>query len=96
MTIVSALSAAPAALSIAREAATQVAPGFGEMIEKMASQTIQSLRAAESVSVDGVMEKAPVQQVVNQVMEAERVLQVSIALRDKFVAAIQEVGRMQI
>ena len=96
MTIVSAMSAAPAALSVAREAVTQVAPGFGEMIEKMASQTVQSLRSAEAISVDGVMDKAPVQQVVNQVMEAERVLQTSIALRDKFVAAIQEIGRMQI
>lgn len=96
MTIVSAVSAAPAALSLARDAATQIVPGFGDMIAKMAAQSVQTLRTTEAVSIDGVMDRAPVQQVVNQVMEAERVLQTSIALRDKFVSAIQEVGRMQI
>lgn len=96
MTIVSAVSAAPAAFSLARDVATQVVPGFGDMIAKMAAQSVQTLRTTEAVAIDGVMDRAPVQQVVNQVMEAERVLQTSIALRDKFVSAIQEVGRMQI
>lgn len=96
MTIVSAIGAAPAAFSLARETVAQVAPGFGDMIAKMAAQSVQTLRAAEGTSIDGVMDRASIQQVVNQVMEAERILQTSIALRDKFVASIQEIGRMQI
>jgi len=44
----------------------------------------------------GIEGKASVQQVVDSVMSAERTLQTGIAIRDKAVAAYQQISQMQI
>jgi flagellar hook-basal body complex protein FliE len=44
----------------------------------------------------GLQGKASVQQVAESVMGAERTLQTSLAIRDKAVAAYQQISQMQI
>lgn len=69
---------------------------FGRMIDRLASQSIDSLKAGEAAAIAGVQGKASIQQVVDQVMAAERSLQTMLALRDKAVGAYQEISRMAI
>ncbi len=56
----------------------------------------QTLRHAESTSVNGVYGLASTQEVVTRVMAAEQTLQAAIAVRDKVVSAYQEISRMSI
>ena len=69
---------------------------FGSMLARMATDTVDSLKTAETVSVAGMKEKASVQQVVESVMAAEQSLQTALAVRDKVVSAYQEISRMTI
>ncbi|WP_442756314.1 flagellar hook-basal body complex protein FliE [Methylocystis sp. JAN1] len=72
------------------------AASFGDILQQFAGQTVDSLKNAEAASISGVEGKAPVQNVVSAVMQAERDLHAAIALRDKAVAAYQEISRMAI
>ena len=69
---------------------------FGSMLTRMASDSVDSLKAAESVSIAGIRDKASVQQVVESILEAEHSLQTVIAVRDKVVSAYLEISRMTI
>jgi flagellar hook-basal body complex protein FliE len=69
---------------------------FDSMLTRMVGDTIDTLKNAEAVSISGVKDKASVQQVVESVMAAEQSLQTAIAIRDKVVAAYQEISRMTI
>jgi flagellar hook-basal body complex protein FliE len=55
-----------------------------------------TMKAGEAASIAGIQGKASVQQVVEAVMSAEQTLQTAIAIRDKVVAAYQEIARMAI
>ncbi|MBZ6078563.1 flagellar hook-basal body complex protein FliE [Microvirga puerhi] len=85
-------------------AAQKIAPGptvsqhvdFGDIMVQVAANAAQTLRAGESAAIAGVQGKASVQQVVEAVMSAEQALQTAIAIRDKVVAAYQEISRMAI
>ena len=70
--------------------------GFAEMVQKLAADTVGNLKAAEKVSVDGIQGKADLQSVVQSVMSAQLSLQTALAVRDKTVAALQEITRMSI
>ncbi|AWM88963.1 flagellar hook-basal body complex protein FliE [Microvirga sp. 17 mud 1-3] len=83
--------------------ATRLAPAapsqsvdFGDIMVQVASNAAQTLRAGESAAIAGIQGKASVQQVVEAVMSAEQALQTAIAIRDKVVAAYQEISRMAI
>lgn len=77
--------------------ATGVPPvSFSDMMAEVASSSINTLKAGEAASIAGVQGKASVQQVVEAVMSAEQTLQTAIAIRDKVVAAYQEIARMAI
>ena len=54
------------------------------------------MKSGEAAAIAGVEGKASVQNVVSTVMQAERDLHTAIALRDKAVAAYQEISRMAI
>ncbi len=93
--------------SLAETAATAAAPrvaagaeaaaaSFGEVLQQFAAQTVDSLKGGEAASIAGVEGKVSVQKVVGAVMDAERDLHTAIALRDKAVAAYQEISRMTI
>jgi flagellar hook-basal body complex protein FliE len=76
---------------------TAAAPtDFGSVLGQVASDAVNKLKTGESVAISGVEGKASVQQVVQSVMDAQNSLQTAIAVRDKVVAAYQEVTRMQI
>jgi flagellar hook-basal body complex protein FliE len=69
---------------------------FGDVMSEVATKGVQSLKAAEATSIMGMQGKASVQQVVEAVMSAEQSLQTAMAVRDKVVAAYQEISRMAI
>jgi flagellar hook-basal body complex protein FliE len=77
-------------------AAGAAGPSFGDFLQQFAAQTVDSLKGGEAAAIAGVDGKANVQQVVSAVMQAERDLHTAIALRDKAVAAYQEISRMAI
>jgi flagellar hook-basal body complex protein FliE len=74
--------------------ATQVS--FLDTMAQVASSAIDTLKAGEASSIAGIQSKASVQQVAEAVMAAEQTLQTAIAVRDKIVAAYQEIARMTI
>jgi flagellar hook-basal body complex protein FliE len=85
-------TAQPAAGAVA--GAPQVS--FSDMMAQVATSSIDTMKAGEAASIAGIQGKASVQQVVEAVMSAEQTLQTAIAIRDKVVAAYQEIARMAI
>ncbi len=67
-----------------------------DVMSQVATNAIDTMKAGEAASISGVQGKASVQQVVEAVMSAEQTLQTAIAIRDKVVAAYQEIARMAI
>ncbi|QGM97915.1 flagellar hook-basal body complex protein FliE [Methylocystis parvus] len=72
------------------------AASFGDMLQQFASGTVDSLKKSEATAIAGVEGKTSTQNIVSAVMQAERDLHTAIALRDKAVAAYQEISRMAI
>jgi flagellar hook-basal body complex protein FliE len=70
--------------------------GFGEAMAQASSEALKTLKTAETTSMAGLQGKASVQQVTESVMSAERTLQTGLAIRDKAVAAYQQISQMQI
>lgn len=85
-------TAQPAAGAVA--GASQVS--FSDMMAQVATSAVDTMKAGEAASIAGIQGKASVQQVVEAVMSAEQTLQTAIAIRDKVVAAYQEIARMAI
>ncbi|MGV6872344.1 flagellar hook-basal body complex protein FliE [Pseudochelatococcus sp. B33] len=69
---------------------------FASVLGSLITDTAQSLRASEAISAEGLQGRASTQAVVESIMEAERSLQTTLAVRDKVVAAYQEISRMAI
>ena len=69
---------------------------FGDIMAQASSDALTTLKTAETTSMTGLEGKANVQQVVENVMSAERTLQTTLAIRDKAVAAYQQISQMQI
>jgi flagellar hook-basal body complex protein FliE len=67
---------------------------FASVLAHVAAEGAQTMRAGEAAALGGLQGKASVQQVVEAVMSAEQTLQAAIAIRDKVVAAYQEISRM--
>jgi flagellar hook-basal body complex protein FliE len=88
-------TAAHAAKS-AQTAAATGGTGFGDMMAKLGTEAVGNVQHAEALSVDGMSGGADVQKVVQSVMSAQESLQTALAIRDKAVAAFQEVSRMSI
>ncbi|WP_424363503.1 flagellar hook-basal body complex protein FliE [Methylocystis parvus] len=76
--------------------AEAAAASFGDILQQFVGQTVASVKSGEAASIAGIEGKASVQNVVSAVMQAERDLHTAIALRDKAVAAYQEISRMAI
>jgi flagellar hook-basal body complex protein FliE len=97
--ITSALSAlAPAGPAAAEAVKSTAAAGsdFGHVMAKVAADALQNVKTAETMSVGGIEGKADLQSVVQSVMSAQESLQTALAIRDKSVAAFQEITRMAI
>lgn len=69
---------------------------FVSLLGRLAGDAATAVRSGEAAAVAGVQGSLPLQTVVERVMAAERTLQASLAVRDKAVAAYQEISRMQI
>jgi flagellar hook-basal body complex protein FliE len=69
---------------------------FGQVLAQVSGDAVNTLKTGEATSIAGLQGTATVQDVVQAVMSAEQTLQTAIAIRDKVVAAYQEITRMAI
>ena len=93
----SALSPSSAgALPGAEKTAAVSGRDFGEVLKEAASDAIGTMHKSEAVAMEAIQGRASLQEVVDKVMEAERTLATAMAIRNKAVAAWQEISRMQI
>ena len=69
---------------------------FGDVLADMMSNSVATLKHADTTAVKGIMGQADTREVVDAVMQAEQALQASIAIRDKIVTAYLETTRMAI
>jgi flagellar hook-basal body complex protein FliE len=69
---------------------------FAQFLDRIASETADSLKQGEASAISSVQGKASLQQAIDAVMAAERSLHTAIAIRDKAVGAYQEISRMTI
>lgn len=76
--------------------AVSAAADFASVLGSLITDTSDKLRTSEAASVAGIQGKMSTQAVVEAIMEAERSLQTTMAVRDKVVSAYQEVSRMAI
>ncbi|MBS7537943.1 flagellar hook-basal body complex protein FliE [Ancylobacter lacus] len=78
-------------------AATPVAgTQFSDVLADVSGQAVNAIKGAEATAITGIEGKASVQHVVEAILSAEQTLQTALAVRDKVVAAYQEISRMQI
>ena len=89
---VQALTTAPAAPATTSAAGAS----FSDVMAQASSDALKTLKTAEASSMTGLEGKANVQQVVENVMSAERTLQTTLAIRDKAVAAWQQISQTAI
>jgi len=77
---------------------SQVVPqtSFADAVRESGMEVVNSLKNAEATSVAGLKGDAGPYQVASSMMEAEQALRMTTAIRDKIVAAYQEISRMQI
>lgn len=85
-------------LPAGRTAATaaSAAADFATVLGSLVSDTGTSLRKSEAAAVAGIEGRMPTHTVVESLLTAERSLQTTLAVRDKVVAAYQEISRMAI
>lgn len=69
---------------------------FASALSNAAGRTIETLQAADKISIQALQGEVPTRDVVDAVMSAEQALQTSIAIRDKIVSAYLEISRMAI
>ena len=79
---------------VTRAAGAVQGPDFAAVLAEVAAEGLQTLKTGEAAALAGLQGKASVQQVVEAVMSTEQTLQAAIAIRDKVVAAYQEISRM--
>jgi len=77
-------------------AAPAAGPTFDQALSQVIGSAIDTLQTGEAVAIQGVEGAASPMKVVESVMAAQRSLQTVLAIRDKAVAAFQEIARMAI
>ncbi len=75
---------------------TDAAPAFAEVLRQELEGAAAALRHGEAVARAGLLGRASVQEVVEAVTAAELALERVTAVRDRVVAAYQEILRMPI
>ena len=70
--------------------------GFGAMVEQLVGNAAGAMQAAEAASARQVAGKGDLIDVVTAIGAAETALDTMVAVRDKMVAAYQDIMRMQI
>ncbi len=69
---------------------------FSDFVSAIGANFADSLKAAETKSMDGMLGKASTREVVEAVMSADQTLQTAMAFRDKIVSAYLEIVKMPI
>lgn len=80
----------------AAPAAASGQPDFAAVMAQITGDAVNTVKGAETASVQGLSGQASTQAVVDAVMSAERTLQTAVTIRDKVVSAYQELSRMAI
>ena len=94
---VSAVGPASAGVRSAQAAAGPTeGPSFDQALTHAVGAAIDTLQTGEALAIQGVEGAAAPMKVVESVMAAQRSLQTVLAIRDKAVAAYQEIARMAI
>jgi flagellar hook-basal body complex protein FliE len=70
--------------------------GFGALVERALQQGVQIGRSAEAASTAAMLGQGGVTEAVLAISRAELTLQTAVAVRDRVVAAYQDVMRMPI
>ena len=89
-------TAASSAASAASSATATGGADFGSVMSQVSGDAVKKLKAAEATSISGIEGKASTQDVVQSVMSAQESLQTALAIRDKAVAAFQDITKMSI
>ena len=71
-------------------------PSFEQALAQAIGSAVDTLQTGEAAAIQGVEGAASPMKVVESVMAAQRSLQSVLAIRDKAVAAFQEIARMAI
>ena len=77
-------------------ATTPSQSSFVDLVKGVASNSIEAGKAAELATAEAVAGKADLTEVVTAVSNAEMTLQTVVAVRDRVLAAYQEIMRMPI
>lgn len=71
-------------------------PSFADMLQDVATQSVDSLRGGETVAMQAAGRQAELVDVVTAVTNAEVSLQTVVAVRDRVIQAYQDIVRMPI
>jgi flagellar hook-basal body complex protein FliE len=77
-------------------AAAPAGSAFGTLLRQEAGAALDALRQGEQAAFDGLVGRAGVQDVVTAITQAELGLHKVTAVRDRVIAAYQEIMRMPI
>ena len=90
-------SAARAALPAAPTSPAAAGPSFGDMVENAAKEALSTAKGAETLGIKAAAgANVELTDVVTAVSNAEVTLQTVVAVRDKVIAAYQDIMRMPI
>jgi flagellar hook-basal body complex protein FliE len=91
-----AAQAAAAYRAAAGAAPAEAGSGFGGMVQRALEQGVEIGRSAEAASTAAMLGQGGVTEAVLAISRAELALQTTVAIRDRVVAAYQDVMRMPI
>ena len=80
-------------------AASPVSTGgesFSDALGKFTSDAVGSLKEGEKAAADGATGKASIASVVTAISNAELMLQTVVTIRDKVIAAYQDISKTQV
>lgn len=85
-------------LPVAREPMAPAAkgPSFAELLEKTATNAIETIHNGDRMAVAGLRGEVSTQEVVEATMAMETTMKTVVAVRDKVVSAYQEILRMTV
>jgi flagellar hook-basal body complex protein FliE len=96
MTVIGPAAAAAAYRAASGEPAAAAPGGFGGMVQRALEQGVELGRSAEAASTAAMLGQGGVTEAVLAISRAELALQTTVAVRDRVVAAYQDVMRMPI
>lgn len=78
------------------EARTSVGSSFGDLVRQAAESAVDASRKGEEMSAKAIAGTADLADVVTAVTSAEVTLQTVVAIRDKVIAAYNDISKMPI